>query len=137
MQSIELFRISERIVLSIGLNWVGSTWRRRQNPVSETLCVLNKKGLLLMYTNNPIKTPIWNQLCILSVTTQHSKIWSPQLCTASLLISIVSCYMFRLMETIVRQVYIISYSQTIELLSIYVYVTILQLLIIYLISSIR
>jgi hypothetical protein len=28
--------------LSTGPNWVGSTWRRRQNPVSETLCVWNK-----------------------------------------------------------------------------------------------
>jgi hypothetical protein len=24
--------------LSTGPNWVGPTWRRRQNPVSETLC---------------------------------------------------------------------------------------------------
>jgi hypothetical protein len=26
----------QRLVLSIGNNWVGSTWRRRQNPVSES-----------------------------------------------------------------------------------------------------
>jgi hypothetical protein len=26
----------QRLALSIGSNWVGSTWRRRQNEVSET-----------------------------------------------------------------------------------------------------
>jgi hypothetical protein len=52
------------------------------------------------------------QLCVLSVATQHSKVCSHQLCTMSLLISMVSCYMFRLM------VYITGYSQTIELLSV-------------------
>jgi hypothetical protein len=30
------------LALSIEANWVGSTRRRRQNPVSETLCVLNR-----------------------------------------------------------------------------------------------
>jgi hypothetical protein len=29
----------ERLALSIGLMWVGSKWRRRQNPVSETPCL--------------------------------------------------------------------------------------------------
>jgi hypothetical protein len=28
----------ERLTLSIGPIWVGSTWRRRENPISETLC---------------------------------------------------------------------------------------------------
>jgi hypothetical protein len=32
----------EGLALSIGSNWVGSIWRRRQNPASETLCVLNE-----------------------------------------------------------------------------------------------
>jgi hypothetical protein len=31
-------RKRERLVLSIGPTWVSSTWRRRQNPVSETSC---------------------------------------------------------------------------------------------------
>jgi hypothetical protein len=31
------------LVLLIGPNWVGSTWRQRQNAVSETLCILNRK----------------------------------------------------------------------------------------------
>jgi hypothetical protein len=34
------------LALWIGPNRVGSTWRRRQNPVSETFCVLNKKGTM-------------------------------------------------------------------------------------------
>jgi hypothetical protein len=30
------------LALSIGSNWEDLTWRLRQNPVSETLCGLNK-----------------------------------------------------------------------------------------------
>jgi hypothetical protein len=35
------------LVLSIGPNWVGSTWRRRQNPVSRMMCVLNEKRTMV------------------------------------------------------------------------------------------
>jgi hypothetical protein len=37
----------QRLALSTGLIWEGSTWRRRQNPVSETL-FLNKTGRWIM-----------------------------------------------------------------------------------------
>jgi hypothetical protein len=33
-----LDRRQERLAFSVGPNWVGSTWRRIQNPVSETSC---------------------------------------------------------------------------------------------------
>jgi hypothetical protein len=38
------------LALSIGPNWVGSTWRWKQNPVSETLC-LKKTGCWTMSRN--------------------------------------------------------------------------------------
>jgi hypothetical protein len=31
-----------------GPNWVGTTWKRRQNPVSETLCAKQKKWCCIM-----------------------------------------------------------------------------------------
>jgi hypothetical protein len=37
-----LRRLSTGLALSIGPNWVGSTWRRKQNPVSETLSFSDK-----------------------------------------------------------------------------------------------
>jgi hypothetical protein len=39
---MKIYRLNLTMYLSIGPNWVGFTWRRRQNPVSETLCFLNK-----------------------------------------------------------------------------------------------
>jgi hypothetical protein len=71
-KSIELFPITglqhqhkhstnrrQGIALSIGHNWVGSTWRRRHNPVSETLCVLNKSRTMdrVQKHNNCINIP--------------------------------------------------------------------------------
>jgi hypothetical protein len=35
----------QRLALSVGPNWVVSTWKRRQNPVSETSCFREKTGL--------------------------------------------------------------------------------------------
>jgi hypothetical protein len=32
----------QRLSLSIGHNWVGTTWRRRQNPIYETFCFKQK-----------------------------------------------------------------------------------------------
>jgi hypothetical protein len=43
-----------RLALSTGPNWVGSTWRRRQNPVSETLCVLIRTGRWIISRNTII-----------------------------------------------------------------------------------
>jgi hypothetical protein len=35
----------QALALSIGPNWIVSTWRQRQNPVSETSCVLHKNRI--------------------------------------------------------------------------------------------
>jgi hypothetical protein len=52
----------EWLALSTGPNWVGPTWRRRQNPVSETLCVLNKTGQRIIMSRNTITV-----LCLLGL----------------------------------------------------------------------
>jgi hypothetical protein len=54
------------LALSIGPNWVGSTWRRRQDPASERLCFLNKTRTtenVQKYNNCIVKNvlnAIWN-----------------------------------------------------------------------------
>jgi hypothetical protein len=39
----------QKVTLSIGLNWAGSTWRQEQNPVSETLWFKRKREWWIMY----------------------------------------------------------------------------------------
>jgi hypothetical protein len=70
---VELFRVSDRkqkLSLSAGPNWVYSTFRRRQNPVFETLClgrwILWIMTVILMYNcNKPVDLIklILNVLC--------------------------------------------------------------------------
>jgi hypothetical protein len=63
--------------LLIGYNWVGSTWRRRQNSVFETLCVLNKDRMMdnVQKHNNCI----WQRIqSMKDMTNEHTQfVFSP------------------------------------------------------------
>jgi hypothetical protein len=47
----------ERLALSIGSNWMGSTWRRRQNPVSEALCLKGRTVANIQNCDSYINIP--------------------------------------------------------------------------------
>jgi hypothetical protein len=49
------------LALSVWPIWVGSTWRKRQNSVSETMCHLNRDRTTDMFRNTTIGTPKLNK----------------------------------------------------------------------------
>jgi hypothetical protein len=67
----------EGLAPSIGPNWIGNTWRRRQNPVSEMLCVLNKNRTMVnvQKQNNWVMVTLAGKMTRWYVSRARRKWW--------------------------------------------------------------
>jgi hypothetical protein len=68
---VESTLCGDRLPLSVGVNWVGSTWRQRHSPVPETFCFKYKTGRWIMsilwqlcvWKAHPKEIPCFAMLC--------------------------------------------------------------------------